>query len=239
MPPNHYRPNQLENQWGDRQAADQLEFELTLLIEAARSDLDAADIVEIVKSMVGRLEYLSDREQLRIAGTTLLRLAEVCELRAAQLCDDWEAGQNQIGLMITDELLNGLVQKTTQIDISELLADPLPRRKKKLEKLQPQDSIAGEVNKSALLQVLDAIAEEATQKEEALKVAHDEDVSKWIGAIAEWMAVQQVQTVSLLELRQAIGLPLVEVWLALLLGDYRLESRGQFYDASQIWIKRE
>jgi hypothetical protein len=237
MLPNQFRPNQLGNQLRDWQGVDQLEFELTLLIEAAKADLEAADVVEIAKDMVVRLERLSDREQLRIAGTALLQLAEVCELRAARLCGDWEAEQNQVGLMITDELLDGLVQKTTQIDISGLLADPLPRRKKKAEKLHPQDSIAGEVDKSALLQVLDAINEEATQKEEALKVAHDEDVSKWIGAIAEWMTAQQVQTVSLLELKRSIGLPLVEVWLALLLGDYRLESRGRFYDASQIWIR--
>jgi hypothetical protein len=232
MPLNQRRPNQLGG-W----QADQLQLELATLIEAAAADLESADVVEIAKDMEVKLKHLSDREQLRIAGTVLLQLAEVCELRAARLCGDWEASQNQTGLLITDELLNGLVQKTTQIDISELIADPLSKRQKRLEKPQPQDSIAGEVDKSALLQVLDAIAEETLQKEEALKVAHDEDVSKWIGAIAEWMMVQQVQTVSLLELKRSLNLPLVELWLALLLSDYRLESRGRFYDTSQIWIE--
>ena len=232
MLPNQRRLNQL----GGWQAADQLQLELVTLIESAAADLESADVVEIAKALEAKLKCLSDREQLQIAGTILLQLAEVCERRAARLCGDWEARQNQIGLLITDELLNGLVQKTTQIDISGLIADPAPRRKKRLEKSQPQDSIAGEVDKSALLQVLDAIAEETLQKEEALKVAHDEDVSQWISAIAEWMTVQQVQTISLLELKRSLNLPLVEIWLALLLSDYRLESRGRFYDASQIWI---
>ena len=232
MPLNQRKLNQL----GGWQAIDQLQLELVTLIEAAAADLESADVVEIAKDMEAKLECLSDREQLQIAGTVLLQLAEVCELRAARLCGDWEAGQNQTGLLITDELLNGLVQKTTQIDISGLIANPLPKCQKRPKKPQPQDSIAAEVDKSALLQVLDAIAEETLQKEEALKVAHDEDVSKWIGAIAEWMTVQQVQTVSLLELKRSLNLTLVELWLALLLGDYHLESRGRFYDTSQIWI---
>jgi hypothetical protein len=50
---------------------------------------------------------------------------------------------------------------------------------------QPEDSIAGVVDKAVLLQVLDEITDAATEKQKALEVAHDEDISAWVEAIAQ------------------------------------------------------
>lgn len=47
------------------------------------------------------------------------------------------------------------------------------------------------------------------------------------------------EAVSLIQLQQALGMPLVEVWLGLLLADqgqYLLEQRGDFYDPLEIWL---
>ena len=41
----------------------------------------------------------------------------------------------------------------------------------------------------------------------------------------------------LMDLQKALKLPIVEIWLGLLLGDFKLEQRGHFYDSSEIWIK--
>jgi hypothetical protein len=40
----------------------------------------------------------------------------------------------------------------------------------------------------------------------------------------------------LIDLQKALKLPIVETWLGLLLGDFKLEQRGNFYDSSEIWI---
>jgi hypothetical protein len=40
----------------------------------------------------------------------------------------------------------------------------------------------------------------------------------------------------LIDLQTALPLPMVEIWLGLLLGDFKLEQRGEFYNANEIWI---
>jgi hypothetical protein len=40
----------------------------------------------------------------------------------------------------------------------------------------------------------------------------------------------------LIDLQAALPLSMVEIWLSLLLGDFKLEQRGEFYNASEIWI---
>lgn len=164
-------------EWESAASIRQLELELAVVLEEAREDLYAADVVGIFEGIRAGLAGLPDWEQLRLAGTTLLQLAEVCQLRADRLCRDWQEGHNQAGPVLSDEVLEGLVQKTTHIDISALIADPLPRGRRRSQKRQPTDSIAGEVDKTTLLQVLDTMADEAAEKEWALQVAHDENVS--------------------------------------------------------------
>jgi hypothetical protein len=40
----------------------------------------------------------------------------------------------------------------------------------------------------------------------------------------------------LLDLQMALKLTIVEIWLGLLLGDFKLEQRGEFYNSTEIWI---
>jgi hypothetical protein len=39
-------------------------------------------------------------------------------------------------------------------------------------------------------------------------------------------------------LQESLGMPLVQVWLALLLNGMTLEQRGSFYQTEQVWILR-
>lgn len=70
----------------------------------------------------------------------------------------------------------------------------------------------------------------------ALSLAHDEDVSTWNQTIARWMIEQRISTIPLMQLQRSVEMPLVQLWLALLLGGYEIEQRGEFYDAQQIWV---
>lgn len=90
----------------------------------------------------------------------------------------------------------------------------------------------------ALVNQLEAeAATEAIQKQQVLAIVHDENVSCWIETINQWFRQMPDQEVCFAELGQQIGLPWVEVWLAVLLGDFDLEQRGKFYQ-SPIWVKR-
>jgi hypothetical protein len=71
--------------------------------------------------------------------------------------------------------------------------------------------------------------------EQAISTAHTENVSAWIEAISHCIA-NNSSPIRLLDLQTALQLPIVEIWLGLLLGDFKLEQRGEFYNASEIWI---
>ena len=71
--------------------------------------------------------------------------------------------------------------------------------------------------------------------EETVMVAHDENVSGWVSAVAEQM-IHLDLPIPLLHLHQLLDLSLIQLWLALLLGDYQLEQRGEFYDIRDIWV---
>jgi hypothetical protein len=71
--------------------------------------------------------------------------------------------------------------------------------------------------------------------ERAISTAHAEDVSAWIEAIAYSLKINALP-MRLLALQDSLQLPIVEIWLGLLLGDFKLEQKGVFYNSNEIWI---
>jgi hypothetical protein len=207
-----------------------LRREFNAAIEAATANPAAARLKELWLLLEPLLEQLNDRERLVLAGEAIAQLATLCHLRAEQILLEWEEIHNDVGPAMSDDLLAGLVQQTMYLNISALTRKSRGGRKKSAE---PTESIAGVVEKAKLLDFLEV--EEAEQQ--ALAVAHNEDVSAWVEAITNWSNQHGVEAISLLELWQGLRMPLIEVWLGLLLGGYRLESCGAFYDASQIQVK--
>ena len=74
----------------------------------------------------------------------------------------------------------------------------------------------------------------------ALKeLAEQENIPLWQNAIAQWIEQHQGEKVSLLQLQQALSMPLVEVWLGLLHSPtpYHWDGQREFYrTARDIWI---
>ena len=86
-----------------------------------------------------------------------------------------------------------------------------------------------------------ALARKArTAMREALKeLAEQENIPKWQSTIASWMQQHRGKKVSLWQLQQALGMPLVEVWLGLLHSPspYQWEGQREFYrEARDVWI---
>jgi hypothetical protein len=71
--------------------------------------------------------------------------------------------------------------------------------------------------------------------ERVINTAHTENVSAWVEAIAHCIT-NNSSPMRLQDLQMALKLPIVEIWLGLLLGDFKLEQRGRFYDSNEIWI---
>ena len=60
-----------------------------------------------------------------------------------------------------------------------------------------------------------------------------ENVSDWVKALAD---KQMDSPQRLVDLQQQLKMPLIEVWIAALLGGFSLEQRGSFYQTQEIWV---
>ncbi|MEM8809837.1 MAG: hypothetical protein AAGF01_27780 [Cyanobacteria bacterium P01_G01_bin.38] len=94
--------------------------------------------------------------------------------------------------------------------------------------------LVGEVDKANVLAMVDDI-EAIEQKQSALAVAHDENVSAWSQRIADYLE-NQSRSVRLVELHHQLQRPLIELWLGALLGGFVIEQKGDFYENQQVWI---
>ena len=148
------------------------------------------------------------------------------------------------GVMLPEDAFDLYIRQTMEVDFEQFVEPrvSLPRKSLKRQELVEGDSVVGELNRAAVLQVLDeqmSQEPELTEVEifnQALALSHDEDVSAWAGAIAHWMQ-QHRSSLPMMELVRAVQMPLLNVWLGVLLSDeFVVEQRGQFYDLSGVWI---
>jgi hypothetical protein len=224
----------------------QLELDLWNALEMARQFPETMN----VRSLCDALEQviidqpLSD--QLRVVAEGIEQLIGVYAERAARLIDGYERRHNPQEPIVNLEGCVDLFVQTLQLDVTDLMEPeegvqyPAQRRSRLRE--EEAGSVVGVLDQAALLAQLDQrLSEqpgmtEAEAFETAMAVAHGEDVSAWVGAIAEGIQAMWGKTVTLLELQGAIGMPLVQMWLALLLSGYELEQRGEFYEVGTIWV---
>lgn len=115
------------------------------------------------------------------------------------------------------------------VDLGELM-EPAPARKQRSRRESRQEgSIIAEVETAAVLAMVDQMEAETAKREEVLAIAHDENVSVWIEAIARWLQTATADQVQFTQLCQILKMLPIEVWLGVLLGGFELESQGEFY----------
>lgn len=209
----------------------QLELDLGDAFEDAADMPEEANILELWQQFEVVMEQLPWREQLRMGGEVLAQLAEICEAKSEVLWDDWQDANNSDGPVMDGDWLQGLTRQTQEIDFSELV-----QRSNHSVSDQDEDSGAdsfvSEVDKQLVLALVDELTlEEAKAK--ALAVSHSEDVSAWVAAISSDLSSAPQR---LIELQQQLRMPLIEVWIAALLGGFQLEQRGDFYEVEGIWL---
>lgn len=206
--------------------------EFNLAIQQAIAVPATANLRQLLHQFEQVLAELPQAAWLPIAGNLLAQLTEVLTARATYLLDEWEEKYHPVEgePILTADMLQHFLRQTMTLNLEGLIDQPASS-----STTPPIDSVIGSVDKTNLLEFLDQLEQEQT-KEHALAVAHDEDVSAWINAIVQWMQADHAPEISLLELQRSLKMPLVEVWLALLLGGYQVEQRGDFYQRDSIWI---
>lgn len=176
---------------------------------------------------------MEQRDRLRVAGDILVQLAGLCEAKADVLWEDWQDANNAEGPVMGEGWLQGLTRQTQELDFSDLVSrsyhpsSDLPNADK-----ADEDSVAGDVEKLSVLDMIDALKDDDL-KSQALAVSHAENVSDWVKALA----TKQVELPQrLVDLQQQLKMPMVEIWIAALLGGFPLEQRGSFYQTQEVWV---
>lgn len=214
---------------------EQPHSDLTHAIKQAIADPISADLEQLLDGLEQTLLGLSEEMQLRIAGNIFAQLVEIHTARFEQLLSSWEEKYNPVQEepILTVDMLQEVLRHSMTLNLEEVIEEvpcqPFP--------FQPSDSVIGEVEKASLLEFLNQLdQEQATQT--ILDIAHSENVTRWIEAISCWLQDHPTEEISLLELQKSLRMPLIEVWLALLLGGYRIEQRGEFYQTDAVWVSR-
>ncbi|MEO1352590.1 MAG: hypothetical protein AAFW84_27970 [Cyanobacteria bacterium J06635_15] len=212
----------------------QLELNLEVALEEASEVPENADVLSLWFQFEDELAGLEQRDHLRVAGDILVRLAELCEAKADLLWEDWQDAHNAEGPVMEGDWLQGLTRQTQELDFSELVNRSYhSHRGLPNEDKADEDSVAGDAPKLSVLDMVEAL-EDADLKSQALAVSHAENVSDWVKALTD---KQMGSPQRLVDLQQQLKMPLIEVWIAALLGGFVLEQRGSFYQTQEVWVK--
>jgi hypothetical protein len=225
----------------------QLELDLWQSLDVAVRYPETANVQRLCDALEGAIADHPLQEQLQIAGELLRQISEVYAARAAWLMDGWEYRHNpQEPIVALDDDANFFAQSLS-LELNDLFEEPeaVMYPSERRSRSAPQGTIVGELDKEALLNALDErLAEhpgmiETEAFEAAISVAHGENVSEWVGAIDQVLREQdgeQSGEQTLSALQERLRMPWVEVWLAVLLGEYWVEQRGEFYQRETIWV---
>ena len=138
---------------------------------------------------------------------------------------------------MADDAFDRYVRQSMVVDLEQFI-EPLQSLSRKIpEQAKNGNSIVGEIDKEILIQSLEqeSLLSFEEELEQAISTAHAEDISAWVETIAQCIT-NNSHPICLKDLQKSLKLPIVEIWLGLLLGDFKLEQRGNFYDSNEIWI---
>ena len=210
----------------------QLELNLEFALEEAAEVPETVDVLGLWTQFEGELAGLEQRDRLRVAGDILLQLSGLCETKADLLWEDWEDAHNADGPVMGGDWLQGVTRQTQELDFSHLVKRSYqahPNADK-----SDEDSVAGDVDKLSVLEMLDEL-DDTDLESQALAVSHAENVSDWVKAVAD---KQRDTPQRLVDIQQQLQMPMVEVWIAALLGGFPMEQRGSFYQTQEVWVSR-
>ncbi len=212
----------------------QLELNLEVAFEEAAEVPEKADVLSLWAQFEGELAGLEQRDHLRVAGDILVQLAGLCEAKADLLWEDWQDAHNADGPVMDGDWLSELTRQTQELNCSALVERSYRTGDLSDEDKADEDSVAGDVEKLSVLDMIDAL-DDTDLKSQALAVSHSENVSDWVKALADrqWGSPQR-----LIDIQAQLKMPLIEVWIAALLGGFPMEQRGSFYQTQEVWVSR-
>lgn len=224
---------------------EQLQLPLWEVLKEATIAPDEANLRELLDGLEAALSDLDTVGQLQVAAEAITQIVQVFQERSLLAFEELEATNNDEGPVMSTDAFDSYVRQTMEINFESFIEplESLPRKMREQPMLlDEQGSVVGELDRQALLQVLDEQISQHPELSEVeifnqtVAIAHDEDVLAWGEMITQWMVEQQVTTIPFVQLQQSMDMPLVQLWLALLMGEHAIEQHGEFYESEQVWV---
>ena len=215
----------------------QLELDLWDVLSTARQTPQEANLSMVFELLDLTLVDLDTRSQLRVAGEAVCQIADLFCNRSNFLFEELHSRAVNGEPIMADDAFVRYVRQSMVVDFDQFI-EPLQSLPRKIpEQTKQGNSIVGAIDKEVLIQALEqeSLLSFEEEFERAISTAHAEDVSAWIEAIAYSLKINALP-MRLLALQDSLQLPIVEIWLGLLLGDFKLEQKGVFYNSNEIWI---
>jgi hypothetical protein len=215
----------------------QLELDLWDVLSTARQTPEDANLPMVFKLLDLTLFDLDTRSQLRVAGEAVCQIANLFCDRSSFLFEELHSRAVKGEPIMADDAFDRYVRQSMVVDFDQFI-EPLQSLPRKIpEQTKHGNSMVGAIDKEVLIQSLEqeSLLSFEEEFERAISTAHTENVSDWIEAITQCIT-NNSYPICLKDLQKTLKLPIVEIWLGLLLGDFKLEQRGSFYDSNEIWI---
>lgn len=225
---------------------EHIELPLWEMLQEAAISPEAANLEQLLDVLDESLPQLNTAMQLQVGGEAIAQIANLFEERSALAFEALEARCSDEGPIMAEDAFDRYVRQTMEVDFEQFI-EPIAHLPRKVPEPQTHTdeagSIVGELDREAVLQRLDEQMRQHPELNEAeifnqaMAIAHDEDIPAWVRTITQWMDEHQVTMIPLIQLQQATGMPLVQLWLALLLGGFTLQQQGEFYHTPTLWIQ--
>jgi hypothetical protein len=213
-------------------------YQLTIWdrLNLATTNSFGADFLGLLTEVDESIEQLPPNDRLEAAGEAIRRLGEIYADRSAMQLSEIEYlfRPEQEPVMSLDAF-DRYVRQSMLVDLEQFIEAPaLPEYEREYNLTMVRERVKTEI--LAEIEAAEEIDPEVTYQQ-AMALAHDEDVSEWGAAIAVKLD-ECNRSILLMELQQSLEMPLVQVWLGLLLNGFEIEQRGEFYQTEQVWILR-
>ena len=215
----------------------QLELDLWDVISTARQTPENVNLPMVFQLLDLTLVDLDTRSQLRIAGEAVCQIADLFCDRSSFLFEELHSRTANGEPIMADDAFDRYIRQSMVVDFDQFIEPLQGLPRKSPEQAKSINSVVAEIDKEVLIQSLEqeSLLSFEEEFERAISTAHAEDVSAWIEAIAYSLKIN-ASPMRLLALHDSLQLPIIEVWLGLLLGNFKLEQKGTFYNSNEIWI---
>lgn len=189
-------------------------------------------------SLDGELISLEPSEQLQLAADALLQMVEVFRCRSLEAFEELEAYTNDDGPTMSDKDFKSFVRQIVDVDFDEFIEPLINSVRKPYTHTDDNESqsFVEVVDREVLLEAIEEVNQSSPQQQAAsvIDIAHSENVSEWINAIANYFVTTPIKLATWSELRKKVNIAPVEIFLGLLMGDFVLSQTQSelhlFYD---------